>query len=379
MSTDPHIRCSEPLYPDGDIFVILLNSQKSFIAGYQLSSQVCRVASATFAKLIDAASTTQDGEKIGRLSDCVDSESDAFRCIFSVLHHKDTETYRYLPAQDLLQVSKVNSILECDKALTPWINLWFQEARREITEVSQQKTEDLGMLLSSAIAFKAEAESRKLRDFAVHNLAIDFPEIWRKNQTLGHLLENESLSGLHDDVVKLLARVSESIHSLDGVLESQSQVYPTDRKLCPHCGRRHPGTAKRCHPCHSVMLYSEVCSKPHRVGEYLRILTIKRLWPPSILRQNDASISCILKRISRMSLDIPHQCGGGTKCPLLVHINGLSSKVKRVVDGVATGVEQVGSGEGEMANNSEEGTVTKTSTDMSSLSSKAHGGFCDGK
>lgn len=194
MSTDPHIRCSEPLYPDGDIFVILLNSQKSFIAGYQLSSQVCRVASATFAKLIDAASTTQDGEKIVRLSDCVDSEADAFRCIFSVLHHKDTETYRYLPAQDLLQVSKVNSILECDKALTPWINLWFQEARREITEVSQQKTEDLGMLLSSAIAFKAEAESRKLRDFAVHNLAIDFPEIWRKNQTLGHLLENESLS-----------------------------------------------------------------------------------------------------------------------------------------------------------------------------------------
>ncbi|KAK6214948.1 hypothetical protein QIS74_07967 [Colletotrichum tabaci] len=193
-STDPHIRCSEPLYPDGDIFIILLNSQKAFIAGYQLSSQVCRVASTTFAKLIDAASTTQDGQKIVRLSDCVDSESDAFRCIFSVLHHKDTETYRYLPAQDLLQVSKVNSILECDKALMPWINLWFQEARREITEVSQQKTEDLGMLLSSAIAFKAEEESRKLRDFAVHNLAIDFPEIWRKNQTLGHLLENESLS-----------------------------------------------------------------------------------------------------------------------------------------------------------------------------------------
>ncbi|KAK1980832.1 hypothetical protein LZ30DRAFT_750474 [Colletotrichum cereale] len=347
MAMDTYTTYAEPIYPAGDLFVILLSHEKSYIAGYQLSSKVCSVASKTIAKLIDTTSTTQDGRKVARLYGCVDLEVNAFRCIFSVLHYTNTDTYKHLPAKDLLQVAKINSLLDCGKALAPWICLWCDSIRQEIAGHDQPKTGELGMLLSSAITFKAEDEVAKLMAFATHHLPIDFTETWRKNQDLGNLHDNESLKGLHKNVAKLFYCILELIHSIEGVLSTRSQVYTTGRKLCPSCGRRHPGTAKKCHPCKETILLSELCTKQHRIGEYLRILTDKRLWPLSSLLRDDTSISQIMERVASMSLNIPHSCGGGTKCPLLVHSNGLLSKIKRAVEEVLQGVEQGGKGKGE--------------------------------
>ncbi|KAK2048145.1 hypothetical protein LZ31DRAFT_582350 [Colletotrichum somersetense] len=343
MAMDAHIKHTEPIFADGDLFVILLSHEKSFIAGFQLSSNICSVASKTISTLIDASST-QNGRKVARLYDCVDLEVDAFRCIFSVLHYTNTDAYRHLTPKDLLQVARINSILDCGKALAPWICLWCDSIRQEIAGHDQPKTEELGMLLSSAITFKAEEEVAKSVAFAPHHLPMNFLEIWKRNQDLKDLPENESLNELHMSVTKLFSRTFELIHSIDGVLSSKNQVYTTGRRLCSSCGRRHPSTAKKCHPCHEVILWSELCTKQHRIGDYLRILTDKRLWPISILCKDDTSMSLIMQRVTGMTLNIPHTCKGGTQCPLFVHINGLLSKLKRTVDEVVSGVEEGGKG-----------------------------------
>ncbi|KAK2009049.1 hypothetical protein LZ32DRAFT_590858 [Colletotrichum eremochloae] len=340
MAMDMHTTHAEPIYPAGDLFVILLSHEKSFIAGFQLSSKVCSVVSKTIATLIDTTTSTQDGRKVARLYDCVDLEVNAFRCIFSVLHYTNTDTYRHLSAKDLLQVAKINSILDCGKALAPWICLWCDSIRQEISGHDQPKADELGMLLSSAIIFEVEEEVAKLMVFAAHQLPVNFLEIWKNNQDLGDLHENTSFIELHKNVAKLFACILELIHSIDGVLSSRNQVYTTGRKLCPSCGRRHPGTAKKCHPCNEIVLWSELCTKQHRIGDYIRILTDKKLWPLSILCKDGTSISQIVQRVTSMSLNTSHNCGGGMKCPLLVHINGLLSKVKRTMDTIAPGVDQ---------------------------------------
>ncbi|KAK1994829.1 hypothetical protein LX36DRAFT_613545, partial [Colletotrichum falcatum] len=342
MAIDAHTTPAEPIYPAGDLFVILLGHEESVIAGFQLSSKVCSVASKTIATLINTTSSTRDERKVARFYDCADPEVGAFRCIFSVLHYTNTDAYRHLSPEDLLQVAKVNSILDCGKALAPWICLWCDSIRQEISDQDQTKTKELGMLLSSAITFKAEEEVAKLMAFATHHLPINFLEIWGKNPDLGNLHENESLERLHKNVATMFSCILDLIHSIDGVLSSRSQVYTTGRKLCPSCGRRHPGTAKKCHPCNESVLWSELCTKQHRIGDYFRIITDKRLWPLSVLCKDDTSISQLVQRVTSMSVNVSHNCGGGTKCPLLVHINGLLSKVKRTAGGVVPGVEQGG-------------------------------------
>ncbi|KAK2063420.1 hypothetical protein LY76DRAFT_623251 [Colletotrichum caudatum] len=343
MDMDTHIKHTEPIFADGDLFVILLSHEKSFIAGFQLSSIICCVASKTISTLIDTSST-QNGRKVARLYDCVDLEVDAFRCIFSVLHYTNTGTYRHLAPKDLLQVARINSILDCGKALEPWICLWCDSIRHDIGGHDQPKTEELGMLLSSAITFKADEEVVRLVAFASHHLPMNFLEIWKRNQDLKDLPENKFLNELHTSVAKLFSCTFELIHSIDGVLSSQSSVYTTGRRLCPSCGRRHPSTAKKCHPCHEVILWSELCTKQHRIGDYLRILTEKRLWPLNILLKDDTSVSLIVQRVTSMALNIPHTCKGGTQCPMFSHINGVFSNLKRTVDEVVSGVQKGGEG-----------------------------------
>ncbi|KZL84716.1 hypothetical protein CI238_07877 [Colletotrichum incanum] len=201
----------------------------------------------------------------------------------------------------------------------------------EITDCIQPKTEELGMLLSSAITFKAEEKVLKLTKFAAQHLPVEFCEVWRKNKNHEGLHENRYL------MAKLFTLVSESIHSLGGALDSRSQL-PQALSILWSTTPRH---------CHEVALCPELCSKPHRVSEYLKILAVQSLWPHSMLRKDNASVSLIVQRVSDMSLDIPHHCEGGLKCPLLVHINSRLSKVKRVVDDFIPGVEQAGKQKGE--------------------------------
>lgn len=183
----------EPLLFDGDLVVAVLATDKTPIKAFRVSSQVLRVASTVFSGLIDAAHTTCDGRKIVFIHDGSEIEAEAIRCILSVLHHTNADIYKSLSTADLLQVSKCNIFLQCNKALAPWISRWCQTLVDKITESDQPKTEQIGMLLKSLDNFEVGEEIFKLKKFTVRNLPIFFLKLWATDENLKGLSSSKFL------------------------------------------------------------------------------------------------------------------------------------------------------------------------------------------
>lgn len=113
---------SETIFPDGDLYVVLLDFRNTMLAGFRVSSQICRVASPPFAKLIDTQVSRQDGCKFifnRLLPGSWRSDSQALRCILSVLHHTNKDQYMKLDIGELLRVSETNLLMKCNDALAP--------------------------------------------------------------------------------------------------------------------------------------------------------------------------------------------------------------------------------------------------------------------
>ncbi|KAI3527731.1 hypothetical protein CSPX01_16737 [Colletotrichum filicis] len=253
---------SETIFPHGDLYVILLDSRNTMLAGFRVSSQICRVASAQFAKLIDTELSGQGGCKfifVRLLPGSWRIDRQALRCILSVLHHTNKDQYMKLDVGELLRVSETNLLLKCNDALAP----------------------------------------------------------------------------LQYDVNERLVRACSQIWSFEGLLDTQSEGYLIAGRLCLSCGRRHQFNAKACHICNNKNLYDDVCTKTSRVGEYFRILALQTLWPTDILNPDDATLSTISQRVSKLTSCIPHKCSGGSKCPLVVHIRALQGHLKRSMDDCA--------------------------------------------
>ncbi|KXH45563.1 hypothetical protein CNYM01_07737 [Colletotrichum nymphaeae SA-01] len=312
---------SETIFPDGDLYVVLLDFRNTMLAGFRVSSQICRVASPPFAKLIDTQVSRQDGCKFifnRLLPGSWRSDSQALRCILSVLHHTNKDQYMKLDIGELLRVSETNLLMK---------------SLQTIIDGEQPSVVELGMLLKSADNFEAKDELVKLRQFAIRNLPMHFREIWARHPPLLTLENCKSLDGLQFDVNKRLVRACSHIWSFEGLLDTQSEGYITDKRLCLSCGRRHPSNAKLCHLCLNGTLYDDVCTKNSRVGEYFRILALQTLWPTNnILNPDDATLSTISQRVNDLASRIPHTCSGGSKCPLIVHIGALQGHLKRTMD-----------------------------------------------
>ncbi|EXF85449.1 hypothetical protein CFIO01_12357 [Colletotrichum fioriniae PJ7] len=359
---------SETICPDGDLYVILVDSRNIMLAGFRVSSQICRVASTAFAKWIDAAFSAQDGCKVFCMflspgSSAIDGQ--ALRCILSIMHHTNIDQYKKLDVEKLLRVSETNLVLKCNNALAPRIGIWCQKILQTITEKGQPSVVGLGMLLKSADNFEAKDELVKLRQYAIRNLPIPFQQIWAQNPPLMTLHKCESLgkskeavlslvpdifspflrflrhgnseatNGLQVDVENRLVRAFSHIGSFKGLLDTRSEGYLTARRLCLSCGRRHPSNAKVCHLCRNVTLYDDVCTKNSRVGEYFELLALQTLWPVDVWGQEDSTLWTISQRVKKLTSETLHNCSGGSKCPLIVHLNALQGHLKRIMDDCA--------------------------------------------
>ncbi|KXH49186.1 hypothetical protein CSIM01_12133 [Colletotrichum simmondsii] len=330
---------SETIVPNGDLYVILLDSRNTMLAGFRVFSHICR-ASALFAELIDIQLSGQDRCKfifIRLLPGSWGIDRQALRCILSVLHHTNKDQYMKLDIGELLRVSVTNLLLKCNDALAPEIGIWYPKALQTIIDGEQPSVVELGMLLKSADNFEAKVDLVKLRQFAIRNLPMHFREIWARYPPLLTLENCKSLAldGLQFDVNERLGRACLHIWSFEGLLDTQSEGYITTRRLCLSCGRRHPSNAKLCHLCHNGTLYDDVCTKNSRVGEYFRILALQTLWPTTILTLDDATLSTISQRVNNLASRIPHTCSGGSNCPLVVHIGALQGHLKRIMDDCA--------------------------------------------
>ncbi|KAK1455382.1 hypothetical protein CMEL01_04142 [Colletotrichum melonis] len=319
---------SETISPHGDLYVILLDSRNTMLAGFRVSSQICRVASAQFAKLIDTELSGQDGCKfifVRLLPGSWRIDRQALRCILSVLHHTNKDQYMKLD-----------------------IGIWYPKALQTIIDGEQSSVVELGMLLKSADNFEARDELVKLRQFAIRNLPIHFRQIWARDPLLMILESSKSLAldRLQFDVNERLVRACSQIWSFEGLLDTQSEGYLIAGRLCLSCGRRHQFNAKACHICNNKNLYDDVCTKNSRVGEYFRILALQTLWPTDILNPDDATLSTISQRVSKLTSCISHKCSGGSKCPLVVHIRALQGHLNRSMDDCAQSNTSISMAEG---------------------------------
>ncbi|KAJ0322484.1 hypothetical protein COL5a_008714 [Colletotrichum fioriniae] len=316
------------------------------LAGFRVSSQICRAASTEFAKWIDGGLSTHDDCKVILIRLFPGSwriDRQALRCILSVLHHANKDQYMKLDVEELLRVSETNLLLKCNDALAPWIGIWCPKALQIILHGEQPSVVMLGMLLKSADNFEAKDELVKLRQFAIRNLPIHFRQIWARNPPLMTLQNCKSL-GKGDGVTLLLVpfevndrlvRACSHIWSFKGILDTHSEGYITARRLYLSCGRRHQSNAKACRICDNKTLYDNVCTKNSRVGEYFKILALQKLWPTDILAPDNANLSTISQRVNNLTSCIPHNCSGGSKCPLVVHLSALQGHLKRTMDDCA--------------------------------------------
>ncbi|KAL0768191.1 hypothetical protein CaCOL14_009166 [Colletotrichum acutatum] len=326
---------SETIFPDGDLYVILVDSQHIMLGGFRVSSQICRVISTAFAKWIDAAFTVKDGCKafcifLAPGSSGIDGQ--ALRCILSIMHHANIDQYNELEVGELLRVSEANLVLKCNNALAPRIGIWCQKAIRAITDKEQPPVVALGMLLKSADNFGAKDELVKLRQYAIRNLPISFREVWAQNPPLITLHKCKSLGGLQVDINDRVVRAFSHIWSFKSLLDTRGEGFITTKRLCLSCGRRHPSNAKVCHLCRNGTLYDDVCTRNSRVGEYFKLLALQTLWPIDVWRQENTTLWTIAQRVKTLASDNPHNCSGGSKCPLVVHLNALQVNLKRIVD-----------------------------------------------
>jgi hypothetical protein len=100
--------------------------------------------------------------------------------------------------------------------------------------------------------------------------------------------------------------------------------------VCMSCGRIHPDTAKKCHPCNNTELIDRHCTSDYRVAEYFAILRRCELWP-SLNPFTTCALSDITFRIKCAQTDHKHQCGARADCPLRRELDGLVDRVQRTL------------------------------------------------
>ena len=134
----------------------------------------------------------------------------------------------------------------------------------------------------------------------------------------------------------MVSNVLDKLHlELQGVearLRIDDQCYAmTTMRLCMSCGRKHPGTAKKCHPCKSSTLYHEHCTTQSRIAEYFAVMSRSHLWP-SVAPFKQCSVYDLVGRFASARKDRKHTCDAGSQCPLHRELESLYERVKGIVD-----------------------------------------------
>lgn len=138
---------------------------------------------------------------------------------------------------------------------------------------------------------------------------------------------------MSEQIVKTLERVHWELQSTEGKLQEHKVGYTMPGFVCISCGRIHPDTAKKCHPCNNTDLLSRHCTSDYRVAEYFTILGRCKLWP-SLEPFATQALSTIAFRFKCAQTDHRHQCRAKEDCPLRRELELLSDRVQRILKGM---------------------------------------------
>lgn len=128
------------------------------------------------------------------------------------------------------------------------------------------------------------------------------------------------------------------LQSVEESLGNNKTYHVGEGMWCMECGRIHPLSAKKCHPCRNDDLIMKYCTPEHRIAEYFTTLRRSRLWP-SVEPFQNCSAEDIALRISVARVNVnQHKCQGKIACPLILEMGQLV----RSVDGILSKVKGLG-------------------------------------
>jgi ribosomal protein L40E len=79
---------------------------------------------------------------------------------------------------------------------------------------------------------------------------------------------SRSTGELADRIEKLLHQIHAELQSVEGRLRDNKKCYIMQSLVCMCCGRTHPISARKCHPCSNINLLVKYCTSDYRIAEF---------------------------------------------------------------------------------------------------------------
>jgi hypothetical protein len=121
------------------------------------------------------------------------------------------------------------------------------------------------------------------------------------------------------------------IEGAEATLREKRAMYEMKYMECSLCTRRHPLSARKCHPCSNTNLRQMYCTCELRVSDYMEILRRVGLWGSSAPIESLAG-SEIQYRMSCARNDVKHSCDAGPNCPLKIQLKVVADSLQRLLD-----------------------------------------------
>lgn len=147
------------------------------------------------------------------------------------------------------------------------------------------------------------------------------------------MVANSRLDAIAMRIKQTLNNLQTELQDMELSLRLSLIGYELWERMCMLCGRTLPEVAKKCHPCRNSDLLPKYCTSETRIAEYLAILREVGLWP-TVQPFGFSSITDIISRIARAQSDLKHNCTAESSCPLLVLLDALLGKARRIEKGV---------------------------------------------
>ncbi|KAK3947026.1 hypothetical protein QBC32DRAFT_271528 [Pseudoneurospora amorphoporcata] len=257
---------------------------------------------------------------------CVNLEEDdpkAMESLLRILHYQCADISFSMEPKPLAVLAIHCDKYNCIAALRPWIAQWCSN-HPGITAPEQ-----FGYMLLAAYMFRSPIFSGLAAE-ATKQLAPGFVSVWEEHETLALLPETITADALSEQITQTLERLHQELQSTEGRLREQKARYTMPGFVCVNCGRIHPDTAKKCHPCNNTDLFSRRCTSDYRVAEYFTILRRCELWP-SLEPFATLALSDLAFRFKCAQTDYKHQCGAKEDCPLRRELELLSERVQWIL------------------------------------------------
>ncbi|KAI9147645.1 Efflux pump himE [Paramyrothecium foliicola] len=325
-SANPKPTQTVRLDPEGDVTLVIEgndDTQHRFLA----SSVVLRLASPVFAKMFGPNFKEGADIRSGQVPSISlgDDDPKAMDTILRIIHHQCSGIAFSLPPAVLASLAVHSDKYDCNRALKPWIAHWCNDFR------DSSSVEDIGFTILAGYLFRSPTFPKIMAN-ATKKLPGSFLTTWEDQEFLGLLPDSVSVE-LSERMSAVRAILHEDMQATEGRLREEKAGYLMETVFCIHCGRNHPGTAKKCHPCNNPDLYSRFCTSDLRVSEYFSILRRCELWP-SMAPLRERSLSEIGFQFECATKDHKHKCGAREGCPLLYELEYLYVKVERALKNI---------------------------------------------